>query len=115
MLKLIPQENPSNSHMEAKRKQRTNIKIDNNNANKKNKKQAISLRFEMNLRKLEKNDHKLFAAASRQLMDYIQKAENITMPELNEMIHNVQRTIISLQKKRIHLIRGEHRKNKNKK
>lgn len=98
MLKPIPQENPSRGE----------------NKKKLAHKQMHFMRLEMTLRNLEKTDRQLFAHVGKQLMDYIKKAENITMRELNDLIHNLQRTVIGLQKKRIRLMQRQQRKKKGK-
>lgn len=94
MLKPIPQERPSNSG-----KRRT-------------KKQTHFMRVEMSIRSFEKSDHQLFAHVGHQLMEYVKKAENISMKELSEMIHDLQRTVIGLQKKRLNIVRRQQRKKK---
>ena len=99
MLKQIPQEDPSSKVL-------------------KNKKQPHLLHLQMSvLAKTapQQTNSPLFATAGRQLMEFIKKAENISMSELNELIHNLQRTVLGLQKKRIQSVRMEQRKQKGKK
>ena len=71
------------------------------------------LRLKMQLQQIEKLDPGLAATAGRQLIEFIKKAENVTLKELNELIHNMQRMVIGLQKKRIRMMRNEQRKKKN--
>ena len=102
MLKPIPQEHPGSSK---------NIHHFSRKSKKKNKSPAF-MRIEMKIRNLGKGDSQLFMVAGKKLMEYIKKAENISMNELNELIHSLQRTIIGLQKKRIHMVRREQQKKK---
>ncbi len=94
MLKLIPQEHAGGENR------------------KKTKKKTHFVHLELKLRELEKSDHRLFAVAGKQLMEYVKKAENISLKELNDLIHNLQRSVIGLQKKRIRIVRKSQRKKK---
>jgi hypothetical protein len=85
------------------------------NPKKKQKKQLHYLKMEINLHNVEKGDLHLFEKTGRQLMDYLNRAEKSTMEELNDLVHNLQRTVIGLQKKRINIVRAQQRKNKKKK
>ncbi len=98
MLKPIPQEQPSGNKQNA--------------GSKKKKSPTHFMRLEVKLQNLAKGDSKLFAAASRQLLEYMKKAEKASLKELNELIHNLQRTVIGLQKKRIDIVRNEQRRKK---
>ena len=82
-------------------------------AMRRNKQKAPQLvHLEMTIQKLQKTDGKLFTTAARQLMEFIKKAENVSANELNELIHNLQRTVLGLQKKRIQSVRMQQRKKK---
>jgi hypothetical protein len=105
MLKPIPQEQPGNASPDRGRTAAARRK-------KPAQKQAHFMRLEMNIRRLEQMERNIVEHAGRQLMDYIRKAENVTLKELNELIHNLQRTVIGLQKKRIRLVRKQQRKKK---
>lgn len=96
MLKPIPQE----PHQGA-----TPAKI-------KNKTRANFLRVQMTLPKVEKREMSIFALAIGKIANFMKKAENISLHELNELIHNLQRTVLRLEKKRIDLIRQAQRKKK---
>jgi len=100
MLKPIPQENPSSGK----------------NTKKNNKQEHLThvMHLQMKIRQFENNDRQLFAHAGKQLLNYLKKAENITFKELNELIHNLQRTVIGLQKKRIRIVQKQQRKKKRK-
>lgn len=107
MLKPIPQEDSGGMN------QKKNVLKNRPTQQKKSSKQMHFMRLNMQLQHLEKIDRGLAATAGRQLMEFLKKAENVTLKELNELIHNLQRTIIRLQKKRIRLMRGQQRKKKN--
>ena len=103
MLKQIPQEDPSTAKGASAPK---------------NKKQPHLMHLMMSApskNSAPQPNSPLFATASRQLFEFIKKAENISMSELNELIHNLQRTVLGLQKKRIQSVRTEQRKQKGKK
>lgn len=103
MLKPIPQEVPGNptGHAAAAGKRKTT---------KKRTQSTHVIQLEMKIRQLEKIDRNIFSQAGKQLMEYIRKAENVTIKELNELIHSLQRTVIGLQKKRIRMVRKQQRK-----
>lgn len=96
MLKLIPQEQSLVA------------------LSKKTKKKKQLMRLQMEIQSLEKTDQKLFQHVSRQLLDYMKKSETATISELNDLIHNLQRTVLGLQKKRINIIRSQSFKKKKK-
>jgi|GEM_PF-6857618 len=110
MLKPIPQENPSENQPRQKNNGRKQMQ-----KNKQKIKSANFIRLEMKIRELEKTDKNLFMSAGKQLIEYIKKAESITLKELNELIHSMQRTMIALQNKRIKLIRDLQQKEQKKK
>ncbi len=95
MLKPIPQERPSH---------RAN--------NKKNGNKAHIMRLEMKIRSMENVDTRLFSVVSKKLTEYVKNGENISLKELGELIHNLQRSVIGLQKKRINIVRRQQRKKK---
>ena len=71
-----------------------------------------ALQIEVTIQNLQNSDSPILAKASQQLMDFIKKAQNVTMSELNDLIHNLQRTVLSLQKKRIKSVREQLRRKK---
>ncbi len=95
MLKPIPQEQPG------KRGHK-----------KKNKKQGRFMRLEITIRDLKKADRQLYDKVCEQLLQYVKKDENVSLDELNDLIHDLQRTTLSLQKKRIKIITQHHNKRK---
>jgi len=108
MLKPIPQENPSNGGPHASAKKFARQRAAKN-------KQAHFMQLRMKVLELQKTDHHLFMKTGSQLVDYLKKAENITLNELNELIHNLQRTMIGLQKKRFKILNKLHQKEQKKK
>lgn len=70
------------------------------------------MRLEMKIRSLENVDTKLFSVVSKKLTEYVKNGENISLKELGELIHNLQRSVIGLQKKRINIVRRQQRKKK---
>lgn len=113
MLKPIPQEDSGGMNQKKNvLKNRLPRSQNRPDPQKKSSKQMHFMHLKMQLQHLEKIDRGLAATVSRQLTEFLKKAENVTLQELNELIHNLQRTIIGLQKKRIRLMRGQQHKKK---
>ncbi len=89
MLKLIPQENPS-----AKNKVKK-IKI-----------QTLFIpKLQEKLGQELKMDNQILKSAYGRLIHYFKKAENYTLEEMGELIHILQRSALSLEKKRVRMMR----------
>ena len=56
-----------------------------------------------------KPEHIHLKSTYSSLLRYLKKAESTTLEDLGELIHNLQRSVITLEKKRVSLLR----KNKN--
>jgi len=80
---------------------------------KQKKKQAQPLvKLELKLSEEKKAERHLVKTACLNLMEYIKKAEVYGVEEISELIHHLQRTVLSLEKKRTKLLRKQGRKKK---
>lgn len=94
MLKLIPSEN-----IQLKNKQKKKIKA---------KVMALPrLQQKFNAETREENQN--IKTAYLHLVDYLHKAGDCTLKEMSELIHTLQRSVVSLEKKRVKLLRKERK------
>ena len=97
MLKLIPQENPPAEKA------------------KEVKKSGPKIHFEKFIRKEDQDsniDQRTVKFTFVKLVDYFKKAEKYGIKEMGDLIHSLQRSVLSLQRKRNKLLRQQHHKKK---
>jgi len=97
MLKLIPRENTSPS----KRR------------NKKIKTRIVAIpKLQQKLDAEMREENQTIKSAYLHLVNYIHKAGSSSLKEMGELIHSLQRSVLSLEKKRTKILRKQGRNSK---
>ena len=104
MLKPIPQE-PT----QGKSKKQPQQKPQSKKLQQQKSLQLVKLQLKLN--RENPADQNVLKSACVELIKYVKNAEAFSVNELNELIHNLQRSVLNLQRKKFKIIRLIQRKN----
>ena len=104
MLKPIPQEIPPNGHSS---QSHSTAKIRHLSPKKKT---AFLNKLQQKMEAEQKVDHKIIKVTFVKLLKYVKKSENDDVGEMGDLIHSLQRSALSLERKRAKLLREQTKK-----